>query len=170
LQNHNVGDHYDLLIGAFQVAGFLCFGPQRLDDFQHVLWLRRVSFPKVLGPIDFFIHLRDKVGHFGARFDAIVPLLLVYFRYVVFVLYEASRLHDLNRVHRGRQNYGDERIRMERNWHGEFFKIRLAELRGGRGRRRGCRRRRLGRILEGIGCRETWRGWIQRQTETKQDC
>jgi hypothetical protein len=66
---------------------------------------------------------------------------------IVRVLHESRRLHDLQRIDRGRQNNGDERVGMQRDGLDQFLEIRRTS-RGGGGGRRGSRSRSRGLRLK----------------------
>jgi hypothetical protein len=104
------------------------------------LTLVNESLAQIHGPSQVLIHFSNQFRKLRDGLDVFVPGLRIHLGNIIGVSDEARGLNDLERVCGCGQDDGDERIRMQRDRHGELLKIGGASLCRGRGRRgRRCR-------------------------------
>ena len=144
-------DRDRLLLGGLQLAVVPGTGPQPLDRVHDIGLLRQHGVAELLRPIELLRHHRQHGRNLDQRFQAVVPALLgeragerIALEGLV-GLGPAVRLHDLERIGRGDQYLGQQRIRMERDRRDQLVELRRLEQRL---RRRGGRLRRLGHRAE----------------------
>ena len=152
---------HGLLVGGFQIAGGLRFLAHDLNGVHYVLLLVVIRITQRRGPGKVLVHISQHGRKRRQSLDAGVPILLIDgLRQRValqarIVLQEAIGFHDLRWKRRGRQNLGNQRIRVQRNGRNQLLQL-VGRLRGVRRRLR----RRCGlRILGVLMCRHVrWQG------------
>ena len=131
-----------LLLGRGQLVVGLCLGPQALDRIHNIRLLRKDGVTQLLRPVELFAHHRQHRRRRDQRLDALVPALLVDLGLQRVALERlvrgrpAVRLHHLQRISRRHQNFGEQRIRIERDRRHQRIELlglqQLLRLRGGR--------------------------------------
>ena len=135
LFDDRVGDDDDLLRCRFQHSRGIRFGAQHLDRIHQLFLLIEEGLAQVHRPREVIVHFLDQFRELRHGLHVFVPRLLVQLRNIIGVLDEPCRLHNLQGIHRRRQDDGDQRVGMQGNGRGELFQLRGAELgRCGRGR------------------------------------
>ena len=110
-----------LLLGGRQLVVRLRPRLQALDRIHHVRLLSKHGVAERLGPVELVVHHLEHARRAGQRLDAVVPGLLVDFRFQliafeVLVLFDpAGGSHHFQRIGRSRQHVGEQRVRIERD-------------------------------------------------------
>ncbi len=113
LLDDRVGDDDHLLRSGFEHAGGIRLGAQGLDGVHQLLLLVEERLTQIHRPGELIIHRLDHGGELRQGLHVVIPRLSVHLRDVVGVLHEPRRLHNLQRIHGGRQDDGDQRIGMQ---------------------------------------------------------
>jgi hypothetical protein len=130
LHHNYIGDRYNLLVRGTKRAGLLRLCPQSLDRVHQFLGLIQKRLTQFRRPVQVGVHFGDQGWELGDCFDVLIPGLVVHFGNVIGVLHKSCRLHDLQRIHRRRQDDADQRVGMKRDGHRELFQFIGAKLWG----------------------------------------
>jgi hypothetical protein len=96
--------HYLLLRRVLERARSASLGTQALDGTHDISWLSEKRIPCLLGPSQVGIHPLDNVRVMSEGFHAVVPRLVIHFRWIPVALQIARSQHHVGRKSSGWQN------------------------------------------------------------------
>jgi len=135
LHDDNIRDGDHLLSTGLERSSLVRLAAQLLDFVHQLFRLSEEGVSQLNRPSQVSIHLGYEVRELRYRLDVVIPRLVVDFSDIVRVPHESRRLHYFQGIDRGRQQDGNQGIRMERDWQGELLQVSRAEFcRGRRGR------------------------------------
>ena len=136
----------DLLLGRHELLSVIGLGTHPLHCIHDVLLLGQERLAEFLRPVELVAHHLQNRRCRDQRLDARVPLLLLRRSLqrvsleILVLIHPTLRLHDFERIGRGHQDVGEQRIRIERDRCHQPIKFRRLEQllrRGGGGGVRG---------------------------------
>ena len=108
-------DHYCLLTGILQISGVSRLPPEPLDRSCHIFRLVEKGISQVGGPVYIIGHHVKNVWIAGNCPDGLIPVLIVNPRRILAASQPRCRIGNLCRIGRGRQQLGQQRVRIESN-------------------------------------------------------
>jgi hypothetical protein len=91
-------------------------GAQRLNRIHDVSRLIQKDLSKLSRPFQILVHPLDDVGIAGQGPDALIPWLVINLSQIAVCGKKACRQDNIGRNCRCRQNYGNQSVRIKRNW------------------------------------------------------